>query len=86
MSIITWKVNILSVSKEFYVFQIFDRYISNVVNKNFLYDFSSILILFGSKFVILIKSSKKVVCLVFYGYIFEFKTYVWFVLLLHSFF
>ena len=41
----------------------FDRYVSNVVNKIFLYDFSSILIVFG------------VVRSVFYVYIFDFITH-----------
>ena len=42
----------------FYVFRTFRRHISNIVHKIFLYDFSSILILFRSKFSILIISFK----------------------------
>ena len=50
----------------FYVF--FDRHIFNILS---LYDFSSILILLGSKFYIG-NIIKKVVCPVFYIYMFNF--------------
>ena len=43
----------------FYVFRNFDRDISNIVNNKFLHNFSSILILFGSKKFLLIISLKK---------------------------
>ena len=39
-----------------------------------MYDFSSILILFGSKFFIMVMSRKKTVYLFFDGYIFHFIT------------
>ena len=45
--------------RRFYIFPIFYRHVSNVVIRMFLYDFSSILILFGSKLFTLIISLKK---------------------------
>ena len=73
-------------STHFYIFEIFEGHISNVVSKNI---FLRLFIYFNfiwNKIFYIDNISEKVVCRAFYVYIFDFISHFWFISLINNFF